>query len=450
MKKLLILTSIALFSMQVHAETLLQTDFYRQQLEALKKFRPQTEISDHNHDFWPNLSATMANGKQEKVKDFPEISTIKTVKDFVSLVLIGNPEAEKQRQLTRVAQFNLSQTQALEPLLNQFSSFMTLSPTLTPLFKEHPFPGVSAIKQKIAEEISVEAEASLNNFMADLAKKARIKAYQIIQSQRKISLITQTINLYQGLKQTSESLYRNGKVSFAEFTMISIEASRLQLQKNRYLTKLKEQQENAFAMLNGKRPKLSLKNFAPADFLAGKLVPANKFEEHPKILLEKSKKKRIEDSIALVQRMAFPEYTSISSLAMKKNMSMAASSNNYRANTKIEFNRIFAEQLRSRLLAQKSAIKAMENEIKANYEADKEALRLAKQNLHIIKTLMLPELEKAFSSVKSRFESGQASFQELVETEKRLLDLREKLIDSEFETLQARASMIYDLGKIQF
>jgi outer membrane protein TolC len=61
---------------------------------------------------------------------------------------------------------------------------------------------------------------------------------------------------------------------------------------------------------------------------------------------------------------------------------------------------------------------------------------------------MIPELEKAFESVKSRYESGQAGFQELVETESRLLNFKNLQIDAEFETLKLKADIIFDLGKI--
>lgn len=380
------------------------------------------------------------------------VAEMKSPEEFVDAVLKLNPDVEKQKQMVQAARHNLSQTQALEPLLNQFSSFLTMSPTLVPVFKEHPFPGVTAIKLRIAEEVSAEAQASFDYFLAKTANKARILAFQIVQFHRKVALISRTIKLYQDLKKTSESLYRNGKVSFAELTMISVEASRLQTQKNQYLIMLKELQEKAFAMLNGQRPKLSFYSFSAADFAKVPALSADGFKNHPGLIAEEVKISQLENSIALVRRAAFPEYTSISSLPMKKHISAStnAPSADPKIDANIDFSRVFVGQLKARRLAQISETASFKEALVSDFHAHSEAFRLTRASLDIIRRQMLPELEKAFGSVKSRYESGQASFQELVETEQRLLSLKEKLIDSEFETLKAKANMLYDLGKIQF
>lgn len=432
----------------LHASQLPQSIFYQRQLEALKSFEPSPanelkepvfSLQDHN----PGNNE--ASSPQESI-----ISSVKNPESFATLVLALNPEIEKQKQMIQVANFNLSQTQALEPLLNQFSAFMSQTPTIVPLFKEHPFPGLSAIKLKIAETISTEAKANFNNLSAKLARQARFQAYSIIQSNRKISLLNQTIKLYQDLKNTSESLYRNGKISFAELTMISIEANRLTTQKNQYLMMLKDQQEKAFSMLNGKRPNLNLASFQEADFKPLTLDFTANLPDHPRMIAEKTKLDRLESSISMVQRMAFPEYTSISSLPMKKSMSNPLTpSGNAKVDAGIEFSNVFVKQLQARQKAQTYEIDSVKQSLTADFASHSEAFRLSKQNLTIIKSQMLPELEKAFASVKSRYESGQASFQELVETEKRLLQLKEKLIDSQFEALKAKANLLYDQGKIQ-
>ena len=448
---------LALFclAMPVHADSRPASAFFSQQLEQLKSFKAAPEIRD---SFDERIQATL-NAPEPMTEKWPTepavvqppaALSIRTPEDFTRAALTLAPEVRKQKQMLAAARYNLSQTQAMELLLNQFSAFMSQTPALTPLFKEHPFPGVSAIKARIAQSISDEASARFDHFLAGMARQSRLAAYQIIAARKRLALIDKTIGLYTDLKKTSDSLYRNGKISFAELTMISLEASRLETQKNQYQTMLIEQQEKAFALLDGERPALNFNALPASDFTSPGQTGDHRFADHPALLAENIGLNRLEDSIALVQRMTFPEYTSTSRLPMKKSMSTAASAGIPQADSRIEFNRIFVEQLKARRQAQAEAVTATRLMLQAQYASNLESLQRNRKSLQIIKSQMLPELEKAFASVKAKYESGQANFQQLVETEKRLLNLKEKLIDSEFATLKARADMLYDIGKIYF
>ncbi|EKD82262.1 MAG: hypothetical protein ACD_39C01400G0002 [uncultured bacterium] len=455
MRKTSTFLAILCLAMPVHADSRPTSAFFSQQLEQLKNFKAASESSD---SFEKRFQTTLSESEplpdqwptEPAVTQPPAALSIRTPEDFTRAALALSPEVRKQKQMLAAARYNLSQTQALELLLNQFSAFMSQTPALTPLFKEHPFPGISAIKARIAQSISDEASARFDHFLAGLARQSRITAYQIIAARKRLALLDRTIGLYTDLKKTSDTLYRNGKISFAELTMISLEASRLETQKNQYQTMLTEQQEKAFALLDGRRPVLNFSALPASDFAPASQVGDHRFADHPALLAENIGLNRLEDSIALVQRMTFPEYTSTSRLPMKKSMSTAASAGMPSADSRIEFNRTFVEQLKARRQAQTEAVTATRLMLQAQYASDLEAYHRNQKSLQIIRFRMLPELEKAFASVKSMYESGQAGFQLLVETEKRLLSLKEKLIDSEFATLKAKADMLYDLGKIQF
>lgn len=455
MKKTTVFLAMLCFAMPVHADSRPASDFFRQQLEQLKSFKAEPEIRDN---FEERIQATLnaPEPMTEQRATEPAVIqpltalSIRTPEDFTRAALTLAPEVRKQEQMLAAARYNLSQTQALELLLNQFSAFMSQTPTLTPLFKEHPFPGVSAVKARIAQSISDEANARFALFLAGMARQSRTTAYQIIAARKRLALIDRTIGLYNDLKNTSDSLYRNGKISFAELTMISLEASRLETQKNQYQTMLIEQQEKAFALLGGERPVLNFSVLPASEFKSAVQAGAHSFADHPALLAENIGLTRLEDSIALVQRMTFPEYTSSSRLPMKKSMSTSASAGMPQADSRIEFNRVFVEQLKARRQAQAEAVTSARLMLEAQYASDLASFQRNQQSLQIIRSRMLPELEKAFASVKSKYENGQASFQQLVETEKRLLNLKEKLIDSEFATLKARADILYDIGKISF
>lgn len=455
MKKTTAFLALLCFAMPVHADSRPASAFFSQQLEQLKSFKTVSEnekISDKR-----SLAGLVEPDRlidklqsETPITQAPAALSIRTPEDFTRGALTLAPEVRKQKQMLAAARYNLSQTQALELLLNQFSAFMSQTPALTPLFKEHPFPGVSAIKARIAQSISDEASARFDLFLAGMARQSRIAAYQIIAARKRLALLDKTIGLYNDLKKTSDSLYRNGKISFAELTMISLEASRLETQKNQYQTMLTEQQEKAFALLGGERPTLNFSALPTSEFTPAGQAGDHSFADHPALLAESIGLNRLEDSIALVQRMTFPEYTSSSRLPMKKSMTTAASAGMPQADSRIEFNRIFVEQLKARRQAQAESVTSTGLMLQAQYASDLASFQRNQHSLQIIRSRMLPELEKAFASVKSKYESGQASFQQLVETEKRLLNLKEKLIDSEFATLKARADILYDTGKIYF
>ena len=432
------------------ADAMPASTFYRQQLNVLKDFKPAKESKSTFDSDFLKLTSKAQVGKDTADAQPSAILAITSPEGFARAALTLAPEVRKQKQMLAAARYNLSQTQALELLLNQFSAFMSQTPALTPLFKEHPLPGVSAIKARIAQSLSDEASVRFDLFLAGMARQSRITAYQIIASRKRLALLDKTIGLYNDLRKTSDTLYRNGKISFAELTMISLEASRLETQKNQYQTMLTEQQEKAFVLLDGKRPALNFSALPASDFAASGQVGDPRFADHPALQAENIGLDRLEHSIALVQRMTFPEYTSTSRLPMKKSTSAAASAVLPQADSRIEFNRIFVEQLKARRQAQAEAVTATRLMLQAQYASNLESFQRNRKSLQIIKSQMLPELEKAFASVKAKYESGQANFQQLVETEKRLLNLKEKLIDSEFATLKARADMLYDIGKIYF
>ncbi len=443
MKKILasIILSLVAFSPVFSAEK--GSRFLSLQLSVLAPWQPATApvtVEQPVINFF---------NKQKPVKNVRNLPTeSKSIEGFVELVLAVNPEVEKQRNLLEASRAIIAQSQAIDPLVEQFSSFMPATPGLVPLFKEHPYPGITAIKLRIATSIYEEAKLKFEYFLARMAKNARILAYQIHQTRKKIKLVVDTANIYQDLMNTSESFYSNGVITFAEFTMISIDVSKLKTRENQLKIQLKELEEKAVAMLGGKNTVLRL--FAKSDsrFIGKNEKISFNLANHPDINAEKTKLSRIADSIQLMDRMAFPEYTSTTSIGpdsgtaiMKMPLKMVSSG-------MIEFNRVFLQQLSSRYEAQKSMLEELSNKLRSDFNSQLEAYHLHGKNNAIISGKMLPEMRKAFASVKSRYENGKAGFQELIETERRLLTIEESLIDSNFELAKAGAMLWFSLGKI--
>jgi outer membrane protein TolC len=427
------------------------TSFYLQQIEALEN------VETSRHDLKKKTKLKLIKLKNdnptletepESTEPKPSFLNISSVDELVKEVINLNEEAESRRQKLVAARFNLNQTQAIEPVISQFAGFMQASSALTPMFKEHPFPGVSALKLRIAQFIEDEAEARLQLFLADLARKARLKAFQYNQIQKKIDLTSRTIELYLDLKNTSESLYRNGKISFSQLTMVSVEAQKHITRKNSLLANLAEIKEKLTALLDGHALKPG--RYIKHNNQTLKVNRAKITEKHPEIAAENSVLHRNQTMIELIKRASFPEFTTVSSIPGQKLKSIKPSYSikNHVKDSNIEYSRVFVGQLQAKTQAQNARLNQVRKDLNASLSANKEALKQSERNLNIISSKMIPELEKAFESVKSRYESGQAGFQELVETESRLLNFKNLQIDAEFETLKLKADIIFDLGKI--
>lgn len=448
MKKLLLALSFLLLPGFV--EALPESSFYRLQLQNLAEIKTEKprEIDQPAGILKNDNSAKQSDAlyPDKRLAKFASGNNkIHNAEELVSLVTLHSPEVERQWRMFRAAQFNLSQTQALEPVIEQFAAFSGQSALLVPLSKEHPFPGITALKLEIADLIAGETREKLNQTLLDLARQARILAYRLIQLQQKLALTQKTIRLYLSLQETSESLYRNGKITLAQLTMIANEARQLKIVENRILSEKIETEQKIYAMLDNKvRPELRLAQANPV-----RIDQKADGEQHPEIAAEMAAAQRLTKMLQLLQRATFHEFTSLSSLQPQAGFSHPDSykAGNMYKDSSIDFNRVFIHQLRERARAVQAKQAMLENRLKSDYNSHTASLKLARKNLEIIGNQMIPELEKAFAGVKSRYESGQADFYELIEAERRLLNAGINQIDARFTTRKLSAEILYDLGR---
>jgi hypothetical protein len=445
MKKIYISLFILLISISGYADENPQTDFYHKQLDSLKFFKSESQIKALVHrqvTKSTKINMPFTGNKNASIKIPAKITH---PEQLVQIVIQCNFEAESRRNRYRAARYNLTQTQALEPIIKQFSAFMSESPLMVSLNKEHPQPGVSALKFRIANFIGEEAKQQLNLFLLELAQNSRNKAYELIKTSEKLALTRQTIALYNDLKKSSESLYSDGKASFDELTMVSVEIESLKTLRNKYMIEKNEILESIYALLADKRPEInfcSKKSSLESHFK----IESASIEKHPLLLSEKTRLQKIQATIKLIRRAAFPDFTAISALSPGGNSTVP----DVKKHGFIDFNRSFSKQLSSSALAQKARIKQTRANLQARLNSDLTALKITKQSHKIIVARMQPDLKSAFASVKSSYENGQTGFSKLVESERRLLEMQNRLIDSEYEILKLNASILFDLGKINF
>jgi len=449
MKKHLLINLCFLFIVAVSArsQTPTATDFYRLQLQRLQRPAPiPTEAVKPQHAMMivrPDLDRTDIEPKQAAT--FPEV--INTPEQLVELVEKFSPEVEKQQRLLRAARFNLAQTRAIEPVIEQFTRFIGMSPLLVPLGKEHPYPGISALKLEIADLISTEADARMRLTLVKTALKVRILAYQLLQIQKKIALADQNVNLYLNLRGTSDSLYRNGKISLAELTMVANEARKYTMLKNRYEGEREMLLQNVYALLDGRTPRIQFSGRVMLSDFSGIDRKAS-LQRHPELAAEHSVVQRLFKMTSMLERMSFPEFTGLSAIPAAETISVSGrtATGNLIKDSNIEFNRVFSLQLRERMRAAQARLREVENRLKAELSGNFAALDQAEKNLRIIRDQMKPELEEAFVGVKSRYENGKAGFQELIEIESRLLAVKNSLIEANFSVYKLHAEILAGLG----
>jgi outer membrane protein TolC len=227
--------------------------------------------------------------------------------------------------------------------------------------------------------------------------------------------------------------------------MVSVEIERLKTLRNKYMIEKNEILESIYALLADKRPEInfcSKKSSLESHFK----IESASIEKHPLLLSEKTRLQKIQATIKLIRRAAFPDFTAISALSPGGNSTVP----DVKKHGFIDFNRSFSKQLSSSALAQKARIKQTRANLQARLNSDLTALKITKQSHKIIVARMQPDLKSAFASVKSSYENGQTGFSKLVESERRLLEMQNRLIDSEYEILKLNASILFDLGKINF
>lgn len=448
MKKYQLVNLFFLFTLAVTAsgQTPMPTDFYRLQLQRLQHPAPPPVAVKPQHAVAIVLPADdQADLESQQFVTVPDV--INNPEQLVELAEKLSPEVEKQQRLLRAARFNLSQTRAIEPVIEQFARFIGMSPLLVPLGKEHPYPGISALKLEIADLISAEAEARMQLTLVKTALKARILACQLLQIQKKIALVAQNIELYLNLKETSDSLYRNGRISLAELTMVANEARKYTMQKNRYEGEREMLLQNIYALLNGRTPQIRFSGRVMQPDFSGVDQKAS-LQRHPELAAEHSVVQRLFKMTSMLERMSFPEFTGLSAIPAAETISVTGrtAAGNLIKDSNIEFNRVFSLQLRERMHAAQARVREIENRLKAELTGNLAALSQAEKNLGIIRDQMKPELEKAFVGVKSRYENGKAGFQELIEIESRLLAVKNSLIEAGFSVNKLHAEILAGLG----
>lgn len=451
MKRQILLVFLLNLAITASGEIPAATEFYRLQLQRL-----QHPVHLPSEESLPEIKeavviSNLIEKDTELSRDNHSLNSINNPEQLVELALKRSPEVKKQRHMLRAAHFNLSQTRAIEPIIEQFTSFIGKNPLLVPLGKEHPFPGISALKLEIADLISAEAEAKMSLTLVKTAQKVRTLAYQLLQIQKKIDLVSKNITLYQNLKETSDSLYRNGKISLAELTMVANEARKFIMLRNRYESDREMIKQNIYAVLDGRPPQIKF----TAHIRNPDLPDADQralLHSHPELLAEQKTIQRLKKMTNLIERMSFPDFTGLSAIPASENLSISDrnAAGNLIKDSNIEFSRVFSLQLRERMLAAKERAREIEARLNAELSGNLAALSQTQKNMKIIRDQMKPELEKAFVGVKSRYENGKAGFQELIEIESRLLAVKNSLIETEFSINKLHAEILADLGRISY
>lgn len=115
-----------LLTSAIQLNAVVPSDFYNDQQNELNNFNQNRKqiLPLIEHKVFP------VTASHNLYQAMPEIKTDQLIKvdnpeQLVSLVLKHDPEIKQKTALVKAAQFGVSQTLALEPVIRQFSTFLT-------------------------------------------------------------------------------------------------------------------------------------------------------------------------------------------------------------------------------------------------------------------------------------------------------------------------------------
>ena len=442
-KVILLIIFLFLYSCALLADQLPKTDFYKMQLEQLK-----TSSEALSHSQKQTFPGIIKIRKAREIRSQPQ----KRGNSLVSIALKQNSEIDQLKNILLASKTSISQVTAMELMLNQFSSFFTQNPLNTPIQKRIPPPGLLSLKTAIAQEDINQAQNRLQQKINQVVFKTKSILAQIIYFNKSIKLLRKNLKLYSTLLTTSERLYRNGEIGFSELSMISTRRDNIQIQ----LYSFKAERVNQLARLHAL---LNLKEISDLDIPRAfptiksyQSLKKYKIDQHPLIREAEAKIRKLRLSIMMLNQKVFPDYVLKTKLsAPNSNNSLGSSSGknkSYKRDSQLMFSVSFIQQLKHALKAAMANKTKKQNYIESQLRGKLATFEALRSSLTIIEKRTIPELERAFTSIKSNYENGKAAYLNLIDAESNLLKFRQKRLEILMMLLSAQAEIDFLSGKI--
>lgn len=322
-----------------------------------------------------------------------------------------------------------------------------------------PWFGKRRIKTEIADhEVSV-AESELahlkNTLKLDLAKKWA----QGIEIQNLIQITQEELVLLNQVERIANIRYRTATTSHPDFINVQLSKGLLTNKLSILDQQLKSIEFDIYRLANINTPQRLQwpLDFPTPDIKGFKFTNENQLSNNPRIQLEKHAKSLRDKQIELTELANSPDFN------LKYGRIFTGESSNPEMpdsgkdpqfiglginipiwNSTIKGNNAIAHQ--NKMIAEQRII-SLENEIQAQLNHHQYLQASLKEQIQRYKSLLIPQAEFALSSILQSYQTGNASFVELIDSEKTLLTFRSQYISLQKQQWLSSQEIKFLLGE---
>ncbi|MCP4117435.1 MAG: TolC family protein [Desulfobacteraceae bacterium] len=267
----------------------------------------------------PSMAASLEQASWDDGFAAARLNREFTLETLEILTLFRNPSIRRAKKELLGAVQTFTQVMNLDEILRQYAAFtegisLPVGPVKgrEPPGSQFPFPGVTALKGRVAEETVRQAAEKLSMARRDAVTAVRKIYWNLLFTAEARRITTETLGLFNHLLSVADTRYRSGKTSFQDVNKIIIRTRLL----NEALVTLKEKELNlqagllALLFLPPDTPVASPAARAPSTALPNldSLYPPA-MEHRQEIRLVSAKQAKVAGMLEMAETMILPPFT---------------------------------------------------------------------------------------------------------------------------------------------
>ena len=382
--------------------------------------------------------------------------------DIVLLVLQRNPRLFAGNNRVFAASAELGQATAFEITLSQFSGFFTGSKvSLSPpaLF---PFPGMVALKGRMAREGIVMAREAYLELRRNLAFETRTLLARLIHTHDSLAILQANQRILNRFEKVVQSLYQNGKASFSDLLSVRVRRENLTVRRQNLETSRVSLEAQLQAMLDvsalpgGWENRLSRELPLDGSPVPTRVEDALKVRQEIRIL--EARIRRVSAAIAMAAKKSRPDWNLTPSLpmnpgagqyrsAMPADDPFSRSPAAVRTDPFFGFSQAYIAQMEFLLLALRQELNGLVLQVRSELESALSTHRTAGKNRKSFSQVILPQMEKILDTITTEYQNGNKAFIDLVAAESNWLAAKQGVADSLRDQRIASAALLRASGQ---
>ncbi len=448
------------------------------QLTALQK-----QLQQRQHKARSNLrTSILHNGlytppdtlfKQAKQQNHPEswLQHHNNLSAVLTLALARNPDIQSRLQEAQASLAKYDQISFLDDTLAQYAAFTR--DLNVPVGKQKhkpsvnngfPFPGLLGLKASIIDQAVESSRLQLKQTVQDTLTQTRITWYELQLAHQELGIIAEKIHLLQSLKSQLKDNYSNSSSELNAILEADIEIEKSRNQRYTTQNRLTSRQARLNALLNLSSD-FKLKQLPalrpiklPKSKQDTRRLTQTALRQRTEIARLQTEIKKMAQIIQLSEKRFYPDFsagysrfqnqttTQTGSNASKAAFSTRpafgkrnffATNDAYLTETRLKY-----KALQAKLAALKNSTADEVQQTLANYNSQKNTWRLYQNKV-------IPQSRTTLNVTKNLFETGEASYVNVINIQKMILDYRLLSLQAIKEMNKQSARLFRLLGEAQ-